>query len=177
MNDSDGDSTYQAQRFARPHTRYRGGTSSSDGDTLSHQERAENKGGEAWQRHIHREHVQSTDPASNALVPRYHRHPQVLLQAPAAQQPVNMTVIVNVLDKEGAKQVLNSLPDLVKSQSSANNGQRLLAAGPHGVMAPAHSGGRPMWRAPPPHRKRRTVCFPNRHADGPPPRASSGTPP
>lgn len=61
-----------------------------------------------------------------------------------------MTVIVNVLDKEGAKQVLNSLPDLVKSQSSANNGQRLLATGPHVVMTPSYSGGRSAWQVPPP---------------------------
>lgn len=61
-----------------------------------------------------------------------------------------MTVIVNVLDKEGAKQVLNFLPDLVKSQSPANNGQRLLAASPHVVMTPPYPGGRSAWRAPPP---------------------------
>lgn len=61
-----------------------------------------------------------------------------------------MTVIVNVLDQEGAKQVLNSLPDLVKSQSSANNGQCLLAAGQHVVMTPPYLEGRPAWRAPPP---------------------------
>ncbi|KAL1950040.1 hypothetical protein VTO73DRAFT_5162 [Trametes versicolor] len=149
MNDSDWDS-YQEQRFARPHTRYTDGTSSSDNETPSRSERTGHEGGEAWQRHTHREHMQSTGPASNALVPRYHHHPQVLLQAPAAQQPVNMTVIVNVLDKEGAKQVLNSLPDLVKSQSSANNGQRLLAASPHVVMTPPYPGGRSAWRAPPP---------------------------
>lgn len=61
-----------------------------------------------------------------------------------------MTVIVNVLDKEGAKQVLNSLPDLVKSQSSANNGQRLLATGPRVIMTPSYSGVRSAWQVPPP---------------------------
>ncbi|KAI0351426.1 hypothetical protein OH77DRAFT_936792 [Trametes cingulata] len=54
--------------------------------------------------------------SSNALIPANHanrRH--VLLPAPLVHPTNNVTVVVNVFDKDGAKQVLNTLPNIVSS--------------------------------------------------------------